>query len=180
MRIDIVTLFPEMCENLLAESIIGRARSRGHLQVCCHQLRQYGEGVHKRVDDCTFGGGKGMLIIPGGYLEKGETPQDALKREFLEETGVTVKPGNLVGVNFSAENWYAVFAAEYVSGEARSDQNENSEVVWMDTAEAMGCDDVPDLTKKLIECTLRGEGLVPVSYESRSKNGVVSLYGVNI
>ena len=62
MRIDIVTLFPEMCENLLAESIIGRARSRGHLQVCCHQLRDYGEGVHKRVDDCTFGGGKGMLM----------------------------------------------------------------------------------------------------------------------
>ena len=44
MRIDIVTLFPEMCENLLAESIIGRARARGHLQVCCHQLRRWGEG----------------------------------------------------------------------------------------------------------------------------------------
>lgn len=63
MRIDIVTLFPEMCENFLSESIIGRARSRGHLQVCCHQLRDFGEGVHKRVDDCTFGGGKGMLLM---------------------------------------------------------------------------------------------------------------------
>ena len=63
MRIDIVTLFPEMCENLLAESIIGRARARGHLQVCCHQLRRWGEGPHKRVDDCTFGGGKGMLLM---------------------------------------------------------------------------------------------------------------------
>lgn len=63
MRIDIVTLFPEMCENLLKESIIGRARARGHLQVCCHQLRNHGEGMHKRVDDCTFGGGKGMLLM---------------------------------------------------------------------------------------------------------------------
>ena len=63
MRIDIVTLFPEMCEHLLSESIIGRARTRGHLQVCCHQLRNHGEGVHKRVDDCTFGGGKGMLLM---------------------------------------------------------------------------------------------------------------------
>ena len=63
MRIDIVTLFPEMCENILNESIIGRARARGHLQVCCHQLRDHGEGVHKRVDDCTFGGGKGMLLM---------------------------------------------------------------------------------------------------------------------
>ena len=63
MRIDIVTLFPEMCENILSESIIGRARARGYLQVCCHQLRDHGEGVHKRVDDCTFGGGKGMLLM---------------------------------------------------------------------------------------------------------------------
>ena len=47
MRIDIVTLFPEMCENILNESIIGRARARGYLQVCCHQLRDHGEGVHK-------------------------------------------------------------------------------------------------------------------------------------
>ena len=63
MRIDIVTLFPEMCENILNESIIGRARARGYLQVCCHQLRDHGDGVHKRVDDCTFGGGKGMLLM---------------------------------------------------------------------------------------------------------------------
>lgn len=63
MRIDIVTLFPEMCENLLQESIIGRARARGWLQICCHQLRAFGEGAHKRVDDCTFGGGKGMLLM---------------------------------------------------------------------------------------------------------------------
>ena len=48
MRIDIVTLFPEMCENILNESIIGRARARGYLQVCCQQLRDHGEGVHKR------------------------------------------------------------------------------------------------------------------------------------
>ena len=38
MRIDIVTLFPEMCENILNESIIGRARARGYLQVCCHPV----------------------------------------------------------------------------------------------------------------------------------------------
>ena len=63
MRIDIMTLFPDLIDGVMHESIIGRARSRGHLQVCCHQLRQYGEGVHKRVDDCTFGGGKGMLLM---------------------------------------------------------------------------------------------------------------------
>ena len=53
MRIDIVTLFPEMCENILNESIIGRARARGYLQVCCHQLRDHGEGVIRVVGNNT-------------------------------------------------------------------------------------------------------------------------------
>ena len=63
MRIDIVTLFPEMCETLLGESIIGRARARGHLQVCCHQLRDFSPDARGRVDDTVFGGGKGMLLM---------------------------------------------------------------------------------------------------------------------
>lgn len=85
MRIDIVTLFPEMCENLLAESIIGRARTRGHLQVCCHQLRNHGEGVHKRVDDCTFGGGKGMLLMadPIAKVFDGITEHTGVKPHIL-------------------------------------------------------------------------------------------------
>ena len=84
MRIDIVTLFPEMCETLLGESIIGRARARGHLQVCCHQLRRWGEGAHKRVDDCTFGGGKGMLLMgfPGVMVVSGRYWRYCLSRPF--------------------------------------------------------------------------------------------------
>ena len=62
MRIDIATLFPEMCETLLGESLIGRARARGHLQVCCHQLREFSPDPRGRVDDTVFGGGKGMLL----------------------------------------------------------------------------------------------------------------------
>ena len=63
MRIDLVTLFPEMCEAVMGESIIGRARKKGAVQVCCHQLRQYAFDKHKRVDDCVFGGGMGMLLL---------------------------------------------------------------------------------------------------------------------
>ena len=64
MRIDILTLFPDMCKALMNESIIGRARKRGYLQMCFHQLRDYALDKHQRVDDCPFGGGKGMLLKP--------------------------------------------------------------------------------------------------------------------
>ncbi len=63
MRIDLLTLFPDMCEAVMAESIVGRARKKGYLQVCCHQIRDYAYDKHQRVDDCPFGGGKGMLLM---------------------------------------------------------------------------------------------------------------------
>lgn len=63
MRIDLLTLFPEMCETVMAESIVGRARKKGALQVCCHQIRKYAYDKHQKVDDCPFGGGKGMLLM---------------------------------------------------------------------------------------------------------------------
>ena len=63
MRIDLLTLFPEMCETVMAESIIGRARKKGALQVCCHQIRDYAYDKHSRVDDAPFGGGMGMLLL---------------------------------------------------------------------------------------------------------------------
>ena len=62
MRIDIITLFPEMCEAVMSESIIGRARKKGAIEVECHQLRDYAFDKHKRVDDTTYGGGMGMLM----------------------------------------------------------------------------------------------------------------------
>ena len=40
----------------------------------------------------TYGAGKDFLIVPGGYLNLDETPEDAVKREFLEETGVVIEP----------------------------------------------------------------------------------------
>ena len=74
----------------------------------------------------TYGSGKGKLIIPGGNVRFGEMPEETLVREYLEETGVQVKAGHLLGIRFNDKDWYAVFAAEYVEGEARSDGDENS------------------------------------------------------
>ena len=62
MRIDIITLFPEMCSTVLDESIIGRARKKGLMELNCHQLRDFAFDKHRRVDDTTYGGGMGMLM----------------------------------------------------------------------------------------------------------------------
>lgn len=62
MRIDIATLFVEMCQRVLDESIIGRARRAGQLEVNCHNIRDYTLDKHRRVDDTPYGGGMGMLM----------------------------------------------------------------------------------------------------------------------
>ena len=114
----------------------------------------------------TYGNGNGMLIIPGGYVKFGETPEETLVREYMEETGVTVKAGKLLGIRFSAKDWYAIFAAEYVEGEARSDGDENSEVVWMKIEDALSDESVPGLTKTMIECALSGNGFALTPYKT--------------
>lgn len=63
MRIDILTLFPEMCKIVMGESIIGRAINKGVIEVYCHQIRDYTYDKHNRVDDSPYGGGKGMLLL---------------------------------------------------------------------------------------------------------------------
>ncbi len=62
MRIDIATLFPEMCMAVLSESIIGRAQKAGKVSFFCHQIRDYTTDKHRRVDDSPYGGGMGMVM----------------------------------------------------------------------------------------------------------------------
>ncbi len=62
MRIEIATLFPEMCEAVLSESIVGRARKAGKITVHCRQIREYTHDKHRRVDDTPYGGGMGMVM----------------------------------------------------------------------------------------------------------------------
>jgi len=121
----------------------------------------------------TYGPGNGKLIIPGGYVKFGETPQETLVREYLEETGVTVTVGKLLGVRFSPKDWYAVFIAEYVEGEARSDGDENSEVIWMPVEEALNDETVPGLTKTMIECALSGGGFDEKPYDARRAGSIL-------
>jgi tRNA (guanine37-N1)-methyltransferase len=62
MRIDILTLFPEIFAPFLAAGIVGRARQRGILTVCCTNFRDFTHDAHRSVDDKPYGGGPGMVL----------------------------------------------------------------------------------------------------------------------
>lgn len=62
MRIDILTLFPEMCKAVFSESITGRAIEKGIIEINTRQIRDYTKDKHRRVDDAPYGGGMGMIM----------------------------------------------------------------------------------------------------------------------
>ena len=63
MRIDILTLFPEMFGNVLGTSILGRAQAGGILDVRTHNIRDYADNKHRKTDDYPFGGGAGLVMM---------------------------------------------------------------------------------------------------------------------
>lgn len=128
----------------------------------------------------TYGVRKGRLIVPGGYALAGESAEDALRREVMEETGISVQPECVIGIRFNQKDWYVAFRAEYVCGEPRSDGDENSEVLWMDADAALTDPDVPDLTRKLIACARKGRALEKIDYDGTLKYGPYSFYGAGI
>ena len=62
MRFDIMTIFPDMVDRILGESVIGRARKSGHITVACHNIRDFSENKHRKTDDTPYGGGFGMVM----------------------------------------------------------------------------------------------------------------------
>lgn len=99
MRIDVVTLFPDLVTGPLGTSIIGRAASSGTVEYHVHDLREHGLGRHRSVDDYPYGGGAGMVMRPeplfaaleplraaGAHVvlldPAGERLTDALARDF--------------------------------------------------------------------------------------------------
>ncbi len=119
MRIDIMTLFPEMCERVLDESIIGRARRNGIISVQCHNIRDYTCDKHRHVDDMPYGGGQGMLMKPEPinacfsaisaqctsrpfliYMSpKGRVFNQSIARELLEMENICLLCGHYEGID---------------------------------------------------------------------------------
>jgi len=77
MRFDIITLFPDMLTGFLAGSLLGAARDAGLVDVRVTNLRDFAEGVHRQVDDRPYGGGPGMLLMPGPVVSCVEAVQAA-------------------------------------------------------------------------------------------------------
>ena len=116
MRIDILTLFPEIALAPLSESIIQRARAAGLVEIRAHNIRDWSTDKHRRTDDTLCGGGQGMLMMPGPIFAAIEelrrpetkvvlmTPQgrvfrQGLARELSEEQHLILLCGHYEGVD---------------------------------------------------------------------------------
>ena len=119
MIFDVMTLFPEMIENVTDQSIIGRAKKAGLITVRAHNIRDFSEDKHRRVDDTVCGGGFGMLMAAPPicrcfehvrssqtgsslciYLSpKGKVLDQKTAKRFLDYDNITLLCGHYEGVD---------------------------------------------------------------------------------
>lgn len=86
-RIDVFTIFPKLLDSVVDESVIGRGRRDGHLDVRIHDLRAHATGVHQSVDDAPFGGGAGMVMSPAPLFAAVEAVEPARPLLYLSPAG---------------------------------------------------------------------------------------------
>lgn len=99
MRIDVITLFPQMFQGPLTESILVRAQEQGIFEVHLHDLRQFGLGTYHQIDDTPYGGGAGMVMrvdvlvaaIEAVMKEGGEAGHKKPLRIYFSPRGKTLK-----------------------------------------------------------------------------------------
>ena len=94
MIFDIMTLFPDLVNTVLGESIIGRAQKSGAIEIKCHNIRDYSENKHRRVDDTPYGGGKGMLMMAPPIYNCYQAIMDQRESKRIQSTRVLyMSPG---------------------------------------------------------------------------------------
>lgn len=99
----------------------------------------------------TYGTAKGRILLPGGYVKENELPTTAIEREIFEETGVVCKSKDLYSMQFKSDQWCAVFTADFVSGEPKSDGYENSEVLLLSVDEALLRNDLTNMSREILK-----------------------------
>ena len=85
MRFDIMTLFPELVSGVLGESIIGRAQKAGFVSVHAHNIRDFANNKHRKVDDTPYGGGFGMLMMAPPVYDCYEFVKEQVRAELGED-----------------------------------------------------------------------------------------------
>jgi tRNA (guanine37-N1)-methyltransferase len=115
LRVDVFTIFPAMVDGFADQSLLGRARQRGLLDVRVHDLREHTTDVHRTVDDSPFGGGAGMVLRPEPIFASveaadpprplfllgpgGRTLDQELARQLAGSTGFSLLCGRYEGVD---------------------------------------------------------------------------------
>lgn len=92
MKIDILTLFPEMFKGFLSESIIARAIKEKKVEINIYDIREYSKDKHKKVDDYQFGGGEGMVLMPQPIFDAvDDLKKEATKVILMTPQGIPYK-----------------------------------------------------------------------------------------
>lgn len=124
MRIDILTLHPAMFEGPLTQSILGRARDAGAIDIHTHYLHDWGLGNHKQVDDTPYGGGAGMVmrvdvVVPAieAVMQEGSNGSEGLKgkkphRIYLSARGETLKQEKVEKIA-AEHDWLLLLCGHY-------------------------------------------------------------------
>lgn len=117
MKIDVLTLFPEMFSGVLGASMLGRAQERGILEFGLHNIRAYSQSKHKNTDDYPFGGGAGMVMMPQPIFScldtvdrdhtalrivltpRGETLTTAMARDLARQEHLLLLCGHYEGID---------------------------------------------------------------------------------
>ena len=117
MRIDILTLFPEMFEGVLSASMLGRAQANGLLDIRVHNIRDYTDNKHRKADDYPFGGGAGLVMMAQPIYDcmdavltgetahrvlltpRGRTLNQKIARELAKEERLVLLCGHYEGVD---------------------------------------------------------------------------------
>lgn len=114
MRIDIVTIFPEIAEGPLRSSIMGRAGEAGIVDVRFHDLREYTTGKHRKADDLPYGGGPGMVMKPEPFFAAvEELKTEGAKVIFLTPQGKPFRQAKAVDLS---KEYHLIFLCGHYEG----------------------------------------------------------------
>ncbi|MFW5703115.1 MAG: tRNA (guanosine(37)-N1)-methyltransferase TrmD [Candidatus Dojkabacteria bacterium] len=110
MRFDIVTLFPEIVASYAGNGMVGQAQKKGLLQISAVDLRQFGHGKHKQVDDRPFGGGAGMVLM----FEPIKAALDSIHQK-LEREGIERSQTRVIATTAGGKTWKQSIAKEFAA-----------------------------------------------------------------